>query len=98
MICDANERSKCQSRRGCPAEPVIEIQPAPRITAVFRRPDDTVCHARCGRPLSLQGVRGVLEADFYCLSCLTHVTLPLAILETLPVVADEAAEPSLAAL
>lgn len=60
--------------------------PSPRIVAVFRRPDQTICHARCGRSLSLQGVRGLIEADFYCYSCLAHVTIPLIVLDSMPVV------------
>ncbi|OLC14481.1 MAG: hypothetical protein AUH29_10215 [Candidatus Rokubacteria bacterium 13_1_40CM_69_27] len=65
-------------------------EPSPRIVSVFRRPDNTVCHARCGRPLSLQGVRALLEADFYCYACLAHVTIPLLVLDTMPVVAQAA--------
>jgi hypothetical protein len=59
--------------------------PAPRVVAVFRRADDTICHTRCGRQLALQGVRGLLEADFYCYTCLTHVSLPVSLLEELPI-------------
>ncbi len=58
-------------------------EPGPRMVAVYRR-GDTVCHARCGRPLALHGVRGLLEADFYCYGCLAHVTLPLAVLDSVP--------------
>lgn len=75
------------TRRG-PLAAVDRQEASPRIVTVFRRPDDTVCHARCGRPLALQGVRALLEADFYCYSCLTHVTLPLAVLDSMPVVAQ----------
>jgi hypothetical protein len=57
------------------------------VVAVFRRADDTICHTRCGRQLALQGVRGLLEADFYCYTCLTHVSLPLSLLEELPITA-----------
>lgn len=56
----------------------------PLAVTAFRRDDNTVCHGRCGRPLSLQGVRGLLEADFYCYACLAHVTLPLVVLGSLP--------------
>ena len=62
----------------------VAHEPPPRMVAVYRR-GDTVCHARCGRPLALQGVRGLIEADFYCYSCLTHVTLPIAVLDSVPV-------------
>ncbi|MBI3635337.1 MAG: hypothetical protein HY216_03825 [Candidatus Rokubacteria bacterium] len=65
--------------------------PATPPVAAFRRDDNTVCHGRCGRPLSLQGVRGLLEADFYCYACLAHVTLPLVVLDSLPVARPEAA-------
>ncbi len=89
MICDSKERTKRQPRRSRDPEPTMETAPPrPRLFAVFRRADQTVCHARCGRPLSLQGVRGLLEADFYCLGCLTHVSLPLAVLDGLPVVSE----------
>jgi hypothetical protein len=59
--------------------------PSPRVVAVFRRADDSICHTRCGRQLALQGVRGLVEADFYCYSCLTHVSLPVSLLEELPI-------------
>jgi len=68
-------------------QPVRPHEPSPRVVAVFRRTDDAVCHARCGRPLALQGVRGLLEADFYCYACLAHVTIPVAVLESMPVTA-----------
>jgi hypothetical protein len=64
--------------------PTERPEASPRIVAVFRRPDDTLCHARCGRPLALQGVRGLIEADFYCYTCLAHVSLPVAVLEAVP--------------
>jgi hypothetical protein len=54
------------------------------MAVVFRRADDTICHTRCGRILALQGVRAMLEVDFYCYTCLTHVTLPLAVLDAIP--------------
>lgn len=99
MICDANERTKRQPRQPRHAEPAAsDPEPRPRIMTVFRRADDTVCHARCGRPLSLQGVRGLLEADFYCLSCLMHVSLPVAGLDTLPMASEPTGEPLVAAL
>jgi hypothetical protein len=62
---------------------------APPVVAVVRRPDDTLCHARCGQPLAFQGVRALLEADFYCYRCLTHVSMPLAALDALPVTAGD---------
>lgn len=64
--------------------PTTTVEPAPRMSAVYRRGDD-MCHARCGRPLALQGVRGHIEADFYCYACLIHVTIPLAVLDAVPV-------------
>jgi len=62
----------------------LDLDRAPRMVAVYRR-GDSVCHARCGKPLVLHGVRGLLEADFYCYACLTHVTIPLAVLDDVPV-------------
>jgi len=87
------ERSKRQGRRqravtiaAAPATtPAPATAPPPPVVAAFRRPDDTVCHGRCGKPLSFQGVRGLIEADFYCLACLTHVTIPVGVLRTIPV-------------
>ncbi len=63
-----------------------EAAASPRVVSVFRRHDDTICHGRCERPLVLKGVRAMLEADFYCFTCLIHVTLPLVVLDTLPIV------------
>jgi len=82
-----SERPKRQLRRPRPVTiaPMPPTSPAPIMSAAFRRPDDTVCHGRCGKPLSLQGVRGLIEADFYCLACLTHVTIPLGVLEAIPI-------------
>ncbi|HEV8639548.1 MAG TPA: hypothetical protein VGV13_00435 [Methylomirabilota bacterium] len=88
MNCTTSERAKRHARRRGMNGNNVDREPAPRIVSVFRRPDDTVCHARCGRPLSLQGVRALLEADFYCYVCLTHVTIPLSVLDTMPVVAQ----------
>lgn len=82
-------------RASVPARRTIETvrqhrEASPRMVAVFRRPDDTICHGRCGRPLALQGVRAMLEVDFYCYTCLTHVTLPLAVLDAIPLEAEHA--------
>ena len=70
--------------------------PEPRVASVFRRDDDTVCHGRCRRPLTLQGIRGLLEADFYCYTCLAHVTVPLMVLRTMLLGEREAAVPTAA--
>lgn len=56
---------------------------APRVTSVYRT-DEALHHARCGRELSFLGLRGGQEADFYCTTCLAHVTLPLTMLEDVP--------------
>jgi len=83
------ERPKRRIRRPRPLMSVTPVASEPTTppvsVAAFRRPDDTVCHGRCGRPLSLQGVRGLLEADFYCYVCLSHVTIPLGVLRAMPV-------------
>lgn len=78
-----NGRTSVPVRREVEAERP-ETDASPRMVAVFRRPDDTICHTRCGRALTLHGVRAMLEADFYCYACLTHVTLPLAVLDAIP--------------
>jgi hypothetical protein len=62
--------------------------PHPAVTAVFRRQDDTLHHTRCGQPLAFQGIRALLEADFYCYRCLAHVSMPLSALQGVPVAAD----------
>ncbi len=64
--------------------PVENRGPDPGIVAAFRGEDGSICHGRCGQPLSLQGVRAMLEADFYCYPCLVHVTLPLFVIDGLP--------------
>jgi hypothetical protein len=69
-------------RRGRPGD-ADAPQAEPRVASVFRRDDDTVCHGRCRQPLVLQGIRGLLEADFYCYTCLAHVTVPLTVLRGL---------------
>jgi hypothetical protein len=58
----------------------LASDPAPRVASVFRRDDDFLCHGRCRQPLTLQGIRGLLEADFYCTTCVAHVTVPLTVL------------------
>ena len=82
MNCASRTRRPRHANTSEQHEP-IELRP--RVVAMFRLADDTVCHTRCGRPLTFQGVRGLLEADFYCYACVTHVTIPLAVLPTLPV-------------
>ncbi len=95
--CAPTGRAKRQSRRPRGHAPVArDAEPLPRVVAVFRRSDDTVCHTRCGQPLTLQGVRALLEADFYCYRCLTHVTIPLAVLDALPPAPDGARDAVLA--
>jgi hypothetical protein len=81
MSCARRPKSGANGRHDGAA---VALEPPPRMVAVYRRGDD-VCHARCGRPLALQGVRGLIEADFYCYSCLSHVTIPVAVLDSVPV-------------
>jgi len=85
-------------RRGRPGDRFVPER-EPRISSVFRRDDDTVCHGRCRQPLTLQGIRGLLEADFYCYTCLAHVTVPLSVLRTVlfPEVVESAAAAGLSA-
>jgi hypothetical protein len=82
MPCAKRDHGKHRQNGVAAHEP---IERAPKVVAVFRRADDTMCHTRCGRPLAFHGVRGLLEADFYCYACLTHVTIPLPVLDTVPV-------------
>jgi hypothetical protein len=84
MACAPRQRTK---RHASEPEMHVVTQRAPKVMAVHRLADDTVCHSRCGRPLALHGVRGLLEADFYCYGCLAHVTIPLTVLHALPVTA-----------
>ncbi len=89
--CKPTRRTRRLSGRpGTQPEDHLSSEPAPRVVAVFRRADGTVCHTRCGRSLALQGLRGDQEADFYCYACLAHVTLPVAVLADLPVAPDAA--------
>lgn len=53
------------------------------FSAVFRDGEGQVHHERCGVPLAFCGVRGRQEADFYCLTCMASVTVPLVVLEGL---------------
>ena len=63
------------------------------IVTVYRALDD-IHHTRCGQRIALQGRRGSegpeMELDFYCFACAESVTLPLCVLERIPV-ANEAA-------
>ena len=81
MICERQHHltthRRRRRRRGGEA---LASEPAPRVASVFRRDDDFLCHGRCRQPLTLQGIRGRLEADFYCTTCLAHVTVPLTVL------------------
>src|SRR5437879_12003553 len=81
-----SERSKRQLRRPRPVTitPAPATAPVPPVVTAFRRPDDTLCHGRCGKPLSFQGVRGLIEADFYCLVGLVHVAIPLGVGQVIP--------------
>jgi hypothetical protein len=83
-----NGRMSARTRRNrndvAAITPIERPEESPRVVTVFRRPDGTICHARCARQLVLQGLRGLVEADFYCYTCLTHVSLPVSVLEELP--------------
>jgi len=57
----------------------------PPIVTVFRRWEGGIYHARCRHQIQFHGTRGGLEADFYCLSCCEHVTLPQDLLWRIPV-------------
>ena len=57
----------------------------PRIVTVFRGNDGVLRHARCTNPLVFHGTRGEIEVDFYCVHCVAHVTLPLGVLNRIPI-------------
>ena len=64
------------------------LQDAP-VSTVFRGQDWAIFHSRCRRRIQFQGARGGrLEADFYCLTCQEHVTLPTYMLDRIPYVAE----------
>jgi hypothetical protein len=58
---------------------------APPIATVFRDRVGTLRHARCGSAMALHGMRGEIEVDFYCLTCIAHVTLPRGVLDRIPI-------------
>jgi hypothetical protein len=35
--------------------------------------------------MALHGMRGEIEVDFYCLTCIAHVTLPRGVLDRVPI-------------
>jgi len=55
------------------------------IVTVYMALDGGLHHSRCGRRLLLHGQRARLELDFYCLACAESVTIPLCVLERIPV-------------
>ena len=57
----------------------------PPIATVFRDRAGTLRHARCGSAMALHGMRGEIEVDFYCLTCIAHVTLPRGGLDRVPI-------------
>jgi hypothetical protein len=65
------------------------LQDLPPVSTVFRGEDWAIFHSRCRRRIYFQGTRGGgLEADFYCLACQEHVTLPAYMLDRIPYVAE----------
>lgn len=34
--------------------------------------------------MAFHGMRGEIEVDFYCLTCIAHVTLPRGVLDRIP--------------
>jgi hypothetical protein len=99
MICRNNraakrggrpEKGKNGSERAPADGPLVRATAkaaVPPSRSVFRH-GETMYHARCKSPLALQGIRAMLEADFYCFTCLSHVTIPLAALDLVPVVPE----------
>ena len=59
------------------------MQDVPPITTVFVA-DGRLHHSWCKQPLDCQGTRAGLELDFYCYSCVEHVSLPETVLPRIP--------------
>jgi hypothetical protein len=74
------ESSRRRSRRSLEA-PVAETAP---ISTVYIGSDGTIYHARCGQAVEFMRTRSGLELDFYCLTCVEHVTLSLNALPQVP--------------
>jgi len=56
----------------------------PPISTVYIGSDGTIYHARCGQAVEYMRTRNGLELDFYCLTCVEHVTLSLNALSRVP--------------
>jgi hypothetical protein len=56
----------------------------PPISTVYIGSDGTIYHARCGQAVEYLRTRSGLELDFYCLTCVEHVTLALNALPRVP--------------
>ena len=66
------------------------LQEGAPVSTVFRGQDWDIFHSRCRQKIQFQGTRGGrLEADFYCLTCQEHVTLPAYMLDRIPYVAEQ---------
>jgi hypothetical protein len=74
-------------RRG--PQPEASALDNPPIVSVFMQPSGAICHTWCRQPLAYQGTRARLEADFYCLHCIEHVSLPLHVLPRIPIASPE---------
>ncbi len=74
------ESNHRRSRRSLEA-PAAE---APPISTVYIGSDGTIYHARCGQAVEYMRTRSGLELDFYCLTCVEHVTLSLNALPRVP--------------
>ena len=71
----------------------IEAAATVEIVTVYRALDGGIHHARCGQRIVPRGQRAKLEMDFYCMACTESVTLPLCVLERIPVEDDSATLP-----
>ena len=57
----------------------------PAIATVFRDRAGALRHSRCGSAMAFHGMRGEIEVDFYCLTCIAHITLPRGVLDRIPI-------------
>ncbi len=72
-------------KRSAPRSPKPEPAPATVRMTMYFSPEGILHHARCQSRLHFRGVRAALEADFFCLSCHEHVTVPKYAVSQIPV-------------
>ena len=74
-ITPTRSRRASASRRRSAHSPESPPAAPPPVRTVYIGSDGTIYHARCGQPAEYLRTRGGLELDFYCLTCVEHITL-----------------------